>query len=214
MKIITPSQCRAARALLNDMKRSDLAELSGVSVGTIGGFETEKSEPRVTAVQQLRLALESAGAEFIDTDGVCARRDHVRTFEGRSAHRRLLDEIYQDTKEIGGEILIKGVDETRWASGDDEAFLSHHIDRLTKAGVTERLLISESHPIIVSHKHWYRRLPDQYFAPHTQWIFAGKVAMVTWGDVEKVIIIESRALFDAAVREFHCIWDNVGRPLD
>lgn len=214
MKVISPSQCRAARALLNDMKRSELAELSGVSTGTIGGFETEKSEPRVSAIKQMRLALEGAGAEFIDSDGVRARRDHVRSYEGKDIHRLLLDEIYHDLKDAGGEILIKGLNENRWASGDDEAFLKHHIDRLIAANVTERLLVSEAHNFPVAHKHWYRQIPVEYFSPATQWMFAGKIGMVTWGDVEKLIIIESKSLYDAETRAFNCIWDKVGKMLD
>ena len=214
MKVISPSQCRAARALLNDMKRSELAELSGVSTGTIGGFETEKSEPRVSAIKQMRLALEGAGAEFIDSDGVRARRDHVRSYEGKNIHRFLLDEIYHDLKDTGGEVLIKGLDENRWSSGDDKAFLEHHIDRLVAANVTERLLICETDKVIATHKHWYKTIPAEYFAAHTQWLFADKVGMVTWGDVEKQIIIESRSLYDAETRAFNCIWDKVGKMLD
>ncbi len=213
MKVITPIQCRAARALL-DLSRGDLAELSGVAVGTIGAFETDSVESRAQVIATLRLALEAAGAEFIDTDGVRLRRDQIRTFEGVNAHRQLLDEVYQDLKDRGGEILIKGLDERRWEMGDDAAFLQHHIKRLTKVGVTERLLVSDKFPLAVTHKHWYRKIPEQYFSPHTQWIFANKVAMVTWGDVEKVIVIESAALCDAATREFNCIWDNVGQTLD
>ena len=214
MNIISPSQCRAARALLDDMTRADLAELSGVSVSVIGGFETGNTDPRVGALSTLRLALEASGVEFVD-DGVRLRRDHVRTFEGRDVHRLLLDEVYHDLKDAGGgEVLIKGLDESRWNSGDDAAFLKHHVDRLVAAGVTERLLICEDDPVVAVHKHWYKTLPSKYFAPQTQWIFAGKVAMVTWGDIEKVIVIESRALCEAETRSFNCIWDNVARVLE
>lgn len=213
MKIISPKQCRAARGLV-DITRGELAEMSGVAVGTIGAFENETVETRTQAVTSLRLALENAGVEFLDGDGIKTRSDHVRMFTGKNAHRQLLDEVYSDMKEVGGEILIKGLDESRWESGDDAAFLKHHIDRLLKAGVTERLLVSDKFPLVVTHKHWYRTIPDQYFSPYTHWIFAGKVAMVFWGDVEKVIILESQALFDSMSKEFDCIWDNVGKPLD
>ena len=196
------------------MRRAELAELSGVSTGTIGGFETEKSEPRVGAVQALRVALESAGAEFIDDDGVRARRDQVRSYEGKKIHRQLMDEIYADMKEAGGEVLIKGVNEKYWESGDDEAFLKHHIDRLVKCGVTERLLISQDDHVVATHPHWYRKIPGQYFSPVTQWVFANKVAMIRWGEIEKLIIIESPVLYESERRAFNCIWDNVGKALD
>lgn len=213
MDIISPEQSRAARALLN-ITRDDLSELSGVSAGIIGRFETGGTDTRVKSVNQLRLALESAGVDFLNLEGVTKRQEKIRTYQGESIHRMLLDEIYHDLKAEGGEVLIKGLDESRWSSGDDEAFLRHHIDRLIKAGVTERLLVSEEHDFDVAHKHWYRKIPRKYFAPQTHWIFKNKVGMVSWGDIERLTIIESVDLYTSECRLFNCVWDCVGQPLD
>lgn len=212
MKILTPSQCRAARAIL-DINRNQLAELSSVSAPAIGNFETGQAEPRAQSLAQLRLALEAAGVEFLDTDGVRERRAHIRTYEGKDIHRQLLDEIYNDLKDAGGEILIKGLNEDRWASGDDEVFLKYHIDRLLASNVTERLLVSEEHTLEVVHKHWYRKIPKEYFSNQTVWIFKNKIGIVSWGDIEKLIIIESPELYHSEVRQFNCIWDKVAQPL-
>lgn len=213
MKIISPSQCRAARAIL-DISRQQLAELSSVSAPVIGNFETGTVEPRIQSVAQLRLALEAAGIEFIDGDGVRERRAHIRTYEGKNIHRQLLDEIYQDLKDAGGEILIKGLDESRWSRGDDQAFLKFHFDRLLEAKISERLLVSEEHDMVIVYKHWYRKIPAKYFTNQTVWIFKNKIGVVSWGDIEKLIIIESPELYIAEVRLFNCIWDNVAKPLD
>ncbi|MEM8833346.1 MAG: hypothetical protein AAGB32_02280, partial [Pseudomonadota bacterium] len=152
--------------------------------------------------------------EFIDTDGVRLRKDTIRSYEGKEIHRRLLDEIYHDLKDEGGEILIKGLTEEKWVSPDNEAFLKNHLDRLLKAGITERLLVSEKDQTFVAPRHWYRKIPSEYFSLHTQWIFNNKVATVTWGDVEKLIIIESPSFFNAETKTFNCIWDNVAQPLE
>jgi len=37
---------------------------------------------------------------------------------------------------------------------------------------------------------------------------------VSWGDIEHVTIIEGREVYDAAVKDFNCIWDNVAQPLE
>ena len=50
----------------------------------------------------------------------------------------------------------------------------------------------------------HRQIPERYFSPHTQWMFNGKVAMVTWGDIETLTIIENKALFQAETRMFDC----------
>lgn len=213
MKIISPLQCRGARAILN-LSRADLSEISGVAAATIGTFETESAETRANIISRLRTALESEGAEFLDTDGVKLKGDNIRTYEGANIHRRLLDEIYHDLKESGGEILLKGITEKTWEDGDNEAFLKHHLDRLIKANITERILISEDDDVYTAPLHWYRKIPAEYFSLHTQWIFNNKVAMVTWGDIEKLIIIESPTLFNSETRSFNCIWDNVAKAVE
>ncbi|GAB5486369.1 MAG: hypothetical protein Pars93KO_28030 [Parasphingorhabdus sp.] len=212
MKIISPAQCRGARAIL-DISRGQLSELSSVSEGAIGKFETGSAETRLHLVNQMRTALEASGIEFLDDNGVREQQSNIRVYEGRAIHRQLLDEIYNDLKEQGGEILIKGLTEQVWQSGDDEAFLGNHLKRLKEASVTERILVSEEDNIFVAPKHWYRQIPAEYFSPHTQWIFNNKVAMVLWGDIETLTIIENAALFQAETRMFNCVWDKVARTV-
>ena len=212
MDIISAEQSRAARALLG-LTREELADLSGISPGIIGRFENGETDTRVKSVAQLRLALEGAGVEFINLDGVTKRKQKIRTYQGPAIHRLLLDEIYNDLRDSGGEILIRGLNEKRWESGDDKTFLDNHIKRLLKSGVTERLLVSDEHDLDVVHKHWYRTIPRQYFAPQTHWIFKNKIGMVTWGDIEHLTIIESPDLYLSEVRLFDCVWANVAEPL-
>lgn len=67
--MISPSQLRAARALL-DWSQPDLAEQSGVSVGTIKTFEKGRSEPKRPTLIAWRNAFAQAGVVFTyDDDG-------------------------------------------------------------------------------------------------------------------------------------------------
>ncbi len=71
--IITPEQIRAARALLR-LEQDDLARRANVSVVTIRRLEAAQgARVAATTLNNVRLALERAGAEFIP-DGV---RRHV-----------------------------------------------------------------------------------------------------------------------------------------
>jgi hypothetical protein len=65
---MTPSQCRAARGLL-DWTQGDLAKASGVSDVTIRNFERSKSALQPASLHVLRSALEAAGVEFIPENG-------------------------------------------------------------------------------------------------------------------------------------------------
>ena len=62
--MITPAQCRAARALLQ-WKQRDLAARSDVSVATIRGYELGKTSPHRSTLKSLKTAFEQAGVEFI-----------------------------------------------------------------------------------------------------------------------------------------------------
>jgi transcriptional regulator with XRE-family HTH domain len=67
--MITPRQSKAARALLN-WKQSDLAEQSGVKLGTIKDFERERHSLNSKALASLARAYQKAGIVlFFDGDG-------------------------------------------------------------------------------------------------------------------------------------------------
>jgi transcriptional regulator with XRE-family HTH domain len=64
---ITPSQCRAGRALV-EMDQSVLANRANVSRNVIIDFEKGRRVPGKNILAAIRVALESAGVEFIDAD--------------------------------------------------------------------------------------------------------------------------------------------------
>lgn len=66
--MMTPAQCRAARALLN-MEQSQLADASGIARATVIDFEKGGRLPRASTVEALCKALEAAGVEFIPGNG-------------------------------------------------------------------------------------------------------------------------------------------------
>lgn len=67
--MITPSQCRAARGLLQ-WRQEDLANRAEVGVVTIRNFEKEKSATLKGSLLLIRNAFEAAGVEFVDDGGV------------------------------------------------------------------------------------------------------------------------------------------------
>jgi transcriptional regulator with XRE-family HTH domain len=66
--VITPSQCRAARGLL-EWSQQDLARKAEVGIVTVHQLEAGRSEPRRATLHAIRRAFELAGVEFIDENG-------------------------------------------------------------------------------------------------------------------------------------------------
>ena len=77
--MITPAQCRGARAMLQ-MKQQDLADQARLTRRTLALFEAETRAPRHQTLQLIRQALEAMGAVFVDSDighGVLLARGSV-----------------------------------------------------------------------------------------------------------------------------------------
>jgi hypothetical protein len=66
--IMTPAQCRAARALINN-SQDQLADLAAVSVTTLRTFERGATVPVTNNMTAIRAALERAGVEFTPENG-------------------------------------------------------------------------------------------------------------------------------------------------
>ena len=65
--MISPAQCRAARALLG-WTQQELADAATIGNATIKNFESGKSVPQSATLRILAQALQSAGVTFL-TDG-------------------------------------------------------------------------------------------------------------------------------------------------
>ncbi len=66
---MTPTQCRAGRALL-DWSQPRLAEAAGVGLSTIVDYERDRRDVSTKAERAIRLALENAGVVLLNGDGV------------------------------------------------------------------------------------------------------------------------------------------------
>lgn len=64
--MISVAQIRAARALLG-LTQKDLAELAGISLGTLNNIERgTQGDPKLSTMKAVQRALEAAGVEFTD----------------------------------------------------------------------------------------------------------------------------------------------------
>lgn len=66
--MITPSQCRAARGLLQ-WTQGQLVKEAGIGLNTVVSFELEQRKPMRANLAAIQGALEAAGVEFIPENG-------------------------------------------------------------------------------------------------------------------------------------------------
>ncbi len=89
VKIATPAQCRAARALLN-WTQATLAERAGVARKTVADFELGERVLHVRTRRDITATLEQAGIEFVwgDNSGGVEHGDGVRFARSPAAAAR------------------------------------------------------------------------------------------------------------------------------
>lgn len=211
-KIISPSQCRAARALI-DIDGAELAERAGVAPSTISSFENANSDPNPRTMRKICTALEQAGANFVEGDGVKRReQNHVRIIEGEDANLQIHDDIYHTLKDRGGEVLCAGVTELDESAGERFELLKRHIDRLQKAGITERILLKEGDTNLVAPREWYRWIPNAFFAKAPLQIYGNKIALK---DLEQnqILLIEQPLFAESQRASFDALW-NMAKLVD
>lgn len=208
MQIITPAQCRAARALLN-WSQPELAQRCDIHVQTISNFEKESSTPSKTTLEKILITLSMSGIILMEGDGVKREDKIVTTFEGEDALYRYLDNLYNDLKDKpGSEVLITGLKEATEEEKELRSFVEMHIKRLIDAGITERLLIKEGDKNLIAPKSWYRTIAPKYFTTTTFQLHGSKLSMQELGSKQRIVVIENKAFADAFRCLFNFTWDN------
>lgn len=122
------TQIKSARACL-DWTRSDLADVTGLSVATIRNLE--KGNISYRSSDAIRLAIEAAGWEFTDNDGICRKTNDISVLKGVNApeffYRRVIDTL----EEKGGDLIMVVNSQQMMASVLGVA-LKSNLDRLKK----------------------------------------------------------------------------------
>ena len=209
--MITGRQIRAARALL-DWTAGDLAEKSGVTRESISRIEADTVQAREDSVIKIEKAFDDHGIEFLSNEGLRRKNRIIEVFDEADANRRLLDDIYKTMRDIGGEVLIIGVDEADVVEDIERTFLEEHIKRLSRSNVTERLLIKEGDTNFVGPKNTYRWLPEKYFSPYPLYIYGPKLALGSWAPSSRCVIIHDEAFAESTRRLFNFVWDHTKSP--
>ena len=201
-------QIRAARALLN-WSQADLARASDMATSSIKNIESESSSARKETIAQIHDAFDLNGIEFLPGTGVRFKNEVVAVHDGKRATAELLDNIYAHVQAAPHrEVCVIGLDETFTIETDGAALLQTHTERLTKAGIRQRILIRQGDTRILNAPECYHWLPTQHFTHKAPiYIYGDRVAVHSGSLRRRAIIIEAKAMAEHMRMLFALLWD-------
>ena len=119
--MISSSQIRAARAIIN-VKQSELAKASGISLATLNNIERGVGDPRASTLENIEKALANAGVHLKRDDWtdtvVLDRLSRPNAYDTYFASQLVLDALAPESLSKAEKILFFA----RWSgAGHDEA---------------------------------------------------------------------------------------------
>jgi len=204
-------QIKAARALL-DWSQDDLAGASNLSVATIRKLELGHISPRGRTSNLIRRALEDAGLEFLEPDGVRHRPEDIAVYQGFEGVKDFFDEVYHTAKRKGCDIVIVSPSERAHFSGLLRDYTPLHMERMTTIRETTsvKIILTEDKDYLPATSYVeYRWISKGYVDSVPFYVYDDRYAIITFdADLPKITVIRSRVIASAFLRQFHSMWDK------
>jgi len=209
--MITPTQMRAARAML-DVSQGHVAEYLGIAANTLSKIESGQSDISVTRNSDIQRFYEREGIAFTDNDGVKWNIAQVKKLEGQSGIREFFDDVYEEVCEGCDVHLFNGVPDLliKWLGND---YYQMHAERMSdlKQETNFQIIVEESETNFIAGKFAeYRGFPKEMFNEQTIYIYAGKVGFFKFEDNNVFIsVFENVELADSMRVLFGIAWNKV-----
>ena len=205
MKYISPSQCRAARGLLN-WSQPELAKRCGMHKQTISNFEAERSTPSNTSLELMTRTLENGGIEFGLDNGVSLPDIKYVKLNQSGWLVELLDDVIFSLKDAEHkELLIYG--------GDNRVYTAEVVEKLRevrKAGIYMREMVCEGNTYLLGIEEEYRWIPKKHFKNFCTIMYGDKVCLDFRGWAGLLVVNKGWA--ETERNKFEMLWGS-GLPV-
>ncbi len=210
MKLLTPSQSRAARGLLN-WTQPDLAERCDMHVQTISNFEQDIGSPTKKTLQKITQTFENYGVDIMENGGVKPNTDKIIILSGADGFAAFFENVY-DTAKGREEPNICVV------NADDKLFLQWHSkhapEYIQKMGELKikpaRSLLSKKDCFRAADKYSHYRWIDQAI-PSTSslYLYGRKAAIIDFkeNDVE-IAVVNNLSTTQMLRSMFEVLWER------
>ena len=178
MYLISAMQSKVARTYL-EWSQGDLASAAHVSLSTVSSFENG-FVPRQSSLLQIRKALENAGIEFTEGEGVKRRDDEARLYRGANSSDVFYNDLLQTSRNQSSDVycIVKSQHMLMQAcglAGCDDLMPFEVLGETT----TVKCLVTESHASLFQLPSFeFRAIPPYYTSPAFYFGYGNKYAHI------------------------------------
>jgi len=181
--IISARQIKAARALL-DWSQEDLANASGLSIATIRKLELGHISPRYSTTHVIRQAIEKAGLEFIEQEGIRCCNEDITVYQGADGIADFLEDIQQTVRVRSEETVIVAGSESVLFSSEEMDKQCHQFGQIldVNSSATIKCLLTDLYNTPLSTPRFeFRSISKNYVDPIPFYVYGDKLAMIVPG---------------------------------
>ena len=125
----------------------------------------------------------------------------VEVHKGKEGFRTMLDDFLRVRKNM----LAFGVDEEDFRK-HIPIIMEQFLKREAKAGLKERVLVSDDTTFVYPHPHMeYRYIPKEYFGPSPTIIYGDRVVIINWEPLT-TIVMKNKTLADGYRKHIEFLW--------
>ena len=214
--MITPTQMRAARAIL-DISQAEAAKLLGIAPNTLSKIESGQADPPTSRVAEIQKFYEDRGIEFTEGDGTRRRQSYVHRYAGIEGFRAFMDDVYETSKKYGGELCLFNTQPSLWHKYLGKEWYQMHTARMGEIHppLRVRIAIREGDDSFIFPIAEYRWIPKDKWKDKTFYAYGPKLGLLNFkGDEDIEILVINEAEFADSFRVlYEMAWQNETVPV-
>ncbi len=210
----TIEQIRAARALIG-WSQGDLADRSDLSQTGVARIENGSNQPNSTTLDKIISAFDKADIEFIGDSGVKKRTGDIKKLKGKQGFIDFMNDVYETSKNVGGEICVFNVDEKNWIKWMGQDRYDSHASRMKKIekDINFKIIVEENDWFFIATKiAEYKWFPKELFNEQSFYIYGKKIAFINFlNDDVRILMLEQPQFTDGLRVLFDIAWNQVAK---
>ena len=214
--MITPTQMRAARAML-DVSQGHVAQYLGIAANTLSKIESGQSDVSGTRLTDIQRFYEREGVEFTENDGVKWAKETIQVYDGKEGFLAFMDDIYNTANDIGGEFCLFNARPDNWIALMGQEKHKAHSDRMSLIGdkVDIKITAKRGELNLISNSFAeYRWVPERLFNEKSFYAYGDKLAFLNFDGENSRVLVLSNAEFSNGFRVlFNVAWENIAEKI-